>query len=100
MDEPLIRESARRHGMSDDRMLHVVRTCPQPLEHPDNTGQVIFRAPDQRGVPLEVVAFEDDEGRLTIFHAMRMRSGYQRAYEEVMRHGSDQAGAADQRGGP
>lgn len=46
---------------------------------------MIYLGPDQYGVPLEVGAFEDDAGQLTIFHAMRMRPGYQEAYEEVMR---------------
>jgi len=56
-----------------------------PLEHPGNTGQVIFLAPDQRGVPLEVVAFEDDEGNVVVVHAMRLRPSYRAAFEEVMR---------------
>ncbi len=85
MGPPAILPCARRHGISDERMLHVVRTCPLPLEHPTRAGQLIFLGPDQHGVPLEVAVGEDDNGELTIFHAMRMRSGYQAAYEEVMR---------------
>ena len=46
---------------------------------------MIYLGPDQHGVPLEIGAFEDDAGELTIFHAMRMRPGYREAYEEVMR---------------
>ena len=85
MDRPAILSSARKHGISDERMLHVVRMCPLAIEHPWRAGQVIYLGPDQYGVPLEVGAFEDDAGQLTIFHAMRMRPGYQEAYEEVMR---------------
>ena len=66
-------------------MLHVVRTCPLPLATGDDTGQILFLGVDQRGVPLEVVAFEDDAGDLTIIHAMRMRRGYHEALRKVMR---------------
>ena len=85
MREPKVHPSARKHGISDARMLHVVATCPLPMEHPEATGQVIFLGPDQNGVPLEVVAFEDDEGELTIIHAMRLRPSYKNVYEEVMK---------------
>jgi hypothetical protein len=54
------------------------------MEHPEATGQVIFLGPDQNGVPLEVVAFEDAEGQ-TIIHAMRLRQSYRNVYEEVMK---------------
>lgn len=84
VDEPTILPSARKHGIGDQRMLHVVQACPLPLEHPWRAGQVLYLGPDQRGVPLEVGAFEDDAGELTIFHAMRMRPGYREAYAEVM----------------
>lgn len=83
--EPEIWPSARKHGISDERMLHVVRSCPRPLFHPDDSGQVTFLGPDQHGVPLEVVAFEADAGDLTIIHAMRLRRGYRELYEDVMR---------------
>lgn len=66
-------------------MRHVVRTCPSPLEHPDNTGQVMYLGPDQNGVPLEVVAFEADSGELIVIHAMRLRRGFRAMYEDVMR---------------
>jgi hypothetical protein len=84
-EPPSIHPSARRHGISDERMQDVVRTCPCPLEHPDKSGQVMYLAPDQYGVPLEVVAFESDAGELTIIHAMRLRTSFREAYEEVMR---------------
>ena len=86
MDRPDIRPSALKHGISAERMIHVVdTTCPMPLDHPDGNGQVIFLGPDQRGVPLEVTGFQDDNGHLTILHAMRLRPSYKAAYEEVMR---------------
>ena len=73
MDRPDIRPSALKHGISQDRMRYVVRTCPMPLEHPSGNGQVIFLGPDQHGVPLEVAGFQDDSGHVTIIHAMRLR---------------------------
>jgi hypothetical protein len=85
VDRPTVRSSALRHGISEERMLHVVATCPMPLDHPGGNGQVIYLGPDQRGVPLEVAAFQDDEGHLTVVHAMRLRPSYKEAYEEVMR---------------
>jgi hypothetical protein len=83
--EPEILPSARKHGISDERMRYVVRTCPMPLDHPAGNGQVIYLGPDQRGVPLEVVAFQDDDGRIAIIHAMRLRPSYKAMYELVMR---------------
>ena len=85
MSEPTILPSARKHGISDERMTYVTRTCPLPMEHPTVPGEVLFLGPDQNGVPLEVVAFEDDGGDLAIIHAMRLRPSYRDAYEEVMR---------------
>lgn len=79
-----IRPSARKRGISDERIEHVVRTCPMPIEHPNKTGQVILLGPDSNGVPLEVVAFEDDDGNLDVIHAMRLRPSYREAFEEVM----------------
>jgi hypothetical protein len=48
-------------------------------------GQVLYLGPDQHGVPLEVVAVEDEGDGLTVFHAMRMRPSYLKALKEVMR---------------
>ena len=50
-----------------------------PLDHPDGSGQVIYLGPDQRGVPLEVAGFQDDNGHVTIIHAMRLRPSYKSA---------------------
>lgn len=85
MDQPAIQPSARRHGISDERILYVVRTCPRPIEHPTKEDQILFLGHDRQGVPLEVVAVEDADRRLAVFHAMRMRPGYRKAFEELMR---------------
>ena len=80
-----IRPSALRHGIGEERMRHVVGTCPMPLDHPNGSGLVIYLGPDQRGVPLEVAGFQDDTGHVTVIHAMRLRPSYRWMYEEVMR---------------
>jgi hypothetical protein len=85
VDDPSIRPSALKHGISEERMRHVVRTCLMPLDHPNRSGQVIYLGPDQSGVPLEVVGFQDDNGHVTIIHAMRLHPSYKSAYREVMR---------------
>lgn len=40
--------------------------------------------PDNRGVPLEVLAIELSDGDLLVIHAMRMRSKCLDDYERVM----------------
>ena len=67
----------------------MVETCVCPL-YPTGPGVgegdvVMFLGPDQRGVPLEVVGVETDEGDLLIIHAMRLRAGYAAVYAQVMR---------------
>ena len=77
--------SAGRHGISEWRIRHVVSSCLMPYHLPDalsGSGDlVLFLGPDPHGVPLEVVARDPGDGRLTVFHAMKMRPGYQRLYE-------------------
>jgi hypothetical protein len=85
VDRPDIRPSALRHGISEERMRHVVGTCRMPLDHPDGSGLVIYLGPGQRGVPLEVAGFQDDTGHVTVIHAMRLRPSYRGMYKEVMR---------------
>jgi hypothetical protein len=84
MRQPEIRPSARKHGISDERMLFVVRTCRLPFDHGEDSGQILFVGIDPHGVPLEVVAFEDDAGELTIIHAMRMRRKYRDLLRKVV----------------
>ncbi len=80
-----IRPSARRHGISDERIRHVIATCPLALDHPMNPGQRLFLGVDQHGVPIEVVAYEDAAGTLTVVHAMRLRPSYRRILQQVWR---------------
>ena len=86
MTEPEITifRSARRHKISDERMLYALKTCPKPFAHPFRTGQRIFLAPDRKGIPLEVVAVVYDDGSMDIIHAMKLRTKYKPKYREVM----------------
>jgi len=45
----------------------------------------LFLGPDQYGVPLEVVAFEQEDGEFVVIHAMTMRTKYSDQYAWVMR---------------
>jgi len=81
-----IRPSARKHGIDDARIRAVIRHAPIALENPVRPGQLIFLGPDHHGNPLEVIAFEDDEGVLWVIHAMRLRPRYRSTYLEVNGH--------------
>jgi hypothetical protein len=41
-------------------------------------------ADDQAGVPLEILAVEDEGGDLVVIHAMKMRRRYRQQYEEAL----------------
>jgi hypothetical protein len=83
------RPSASKHGISHERARYVVENCACPLYPPDaDPGEqdlVVFLGPDNRGVPLEVVAVEQVNGDLLVIHAMRLRGTYAAAYAKVMR---------------
>lgn len=78
--------SAGRHGISPERARYVVEHCPAPLysPEPDEEDLVIFLEPDEQGVPLEVIGIELATGDLLVIHAMRLRSKYRDAFEQVM----------------
>ena len=80
------RPSALGHGIEHERSRHVVEHCSRPLYPASgDDGLVLFLGPDARGVPLEVVAVERNDGGLVVIHAMRMRPGYAAAHAEEMR---------------
>jgi hypothetical protein len=62
--------------------------CSDPIyPGPSESGEsdrVLFLGPDQRGVPLEVLAIEFPEGELLVIHVMRLRGKYHEEYERVM----------------
>jgi hypothetical protein len=78
--------SAARHGIAPERAQYVVEHCPAPLysPEPDEEDLVIYLGPDERGVPLEVMAIELADGDLLVIHAMHLRPKYRDAFERVM----------------
>ena len=69
-----IEASARKHGVSDDDMLHAVRHHWRAFEtnDPDVT---MFIGPSRTSAPLEVGVVTDDDG-IAIIHAMPARKKF------------------------
>lgn len=84
-----ITESARRHGIRDDQILYLIDHCglafdqPEPEDAPGES-RLVFLGDDERDVPLEIVAVENEAGDLRVIHAMPLRPSYQREYEEAI----------------
>ncbi len=53
-----IADSARRHGVPDDDMLHAVRNALRSVDQ--GGGQALFIGPDYASRLLEVVVLDDD----------------------------------------
>ncbi|MGB6059415.1 MAG: hypothetical protein WBF71_14245 [Microthrixaceae bacterium] len=66
-----IEASARKHGVSDDDMLHAVRNHWRAFET-DDAAVTMYIGPSNTAVPLEVGVVEDDHGTAVI-HAMTAR---------------------------
>ena len=71
---------ARRHGISEARMLEAIADCRVPLFITNLiTGDddlVLLLGRDRSGVPLEIMGREITDGTVVVFHAMRRRPGY------------------------
>lgn len=66
-----IEASARKHGVSDDDMLHALRHHWRAFET-DDDAVTMFIGPSTSADPLEVGVVTDDDGTALI-HAMRAR---------------------------
>ena len=66
-----IEASARKHGVSDDDMLHALRHHWRAFET-DDDAVTMFIGPSMSAEPLEVGVVTDDDGTAVI-HAMRAR---------------------------
>ena len=75
MDEPVIAPSARRHGVSDEAMVHAFSN-PVRVEDLDE-GLVMLVGPDHAGNLLEIGVVTSEDGPV-IVHAMPARPKYQR----------------------
>jgi hypothetical protein len=71
---PVIAPSARKHGVSDDDMLHAVRNPVTATYHDD--GFTMITGPDRAGNLLEIGTVDAaGDGGLVIVHAMKARTG-------------------------
>ena len=69
-----IEASARKHGVSDDDMLHALRHHWRGFET-DDPDVTMFIGPSATGEPLEVGVVDDADG-VAIIHAMPARSKF------------------------
>ena len=79
--------SAFRHGITRDRIRHVVENCPSPqyAEKPAVPGDwVLYLWHDLNGIPLEVGAIETGPDDLLVIHAMRLRRIYEADYLRML----------------
>ena len=72
--------SARRHGISEARMLEAIADCRAPLFITNlisgDDDVVLLLGHDRSGVPLEIMGREITDGTVVVFHAMRRRPAY------------------------
>lgn len=74
--EPVVLDSARKHGISDEDTLHAYRQFFRVFELPDD---VIMRVgADRSGRLLEVALIVDTAGDVVIIHSMPARAKYLR----------------------
>jgi hypothetical protein len=76
-----IYRSARKHGVSDDDIEHVVEHALVAAD--DDEGKCLYLGPDRAGNLLEVVAVTRDDGDELIIHAMPMRKAYESLLPEA-----------------
>ena len=69
-----IYESARKHGVSDEDINHVLDNALVVLE--DDEARVLYLGPDRAGNLLEVVSVTRENGSEIVIHAMTMQDRY------------------------
>jgi hypothetical protein len=80
---------AHKHGITDAQIRFTITHCGRafvqpPQDDPIAPDRVLVLGDDQAGVPIEILAIEDDHGDLVVIHAMEMRRRYRRQYEEAL----------------
>ncbi len=70
-----IYESARKHGIADEDIVHAVEHALAIGEQDD--GKMLYLGPDRGANLLEVVSVLRDDGSEIVIHAMRMRGKYE-----------------------
>lgn len=70
-----VHQSANKHGVSDDDLVHAVthEVVSVDLEPDADPPKVLVIGPDRSGNLLEVIVLVLDEDRLLAIHAMRLR---------------------------
>lgn len=76
-----IHDSAHRHEVADDDMLHAVEHSLVVEDLGDDPDRWLVLGPDTAGNLLEVIVLISREGDEIIIHAMPMRPKYQRLLE-------------------
>ena len=80
----VVRDSARKHGLADDDILHAVAHAMVTLPRVDRPpGGTLHLGPDAAGRLLEVVSVREEGEVHRVIHAMPMRRGYERHLREV-----------------
>jgi len=69
-----VEPAARKHGVTDDDMLHAIRHHWRAFET-DDPSVTMFIGPSRAGEPLEVGVVEDDDG-VAVIHAMTARAKF------------------------
>jgi hypothetical protein len=76
-----IHESARKHGVADEDILHAIDHALAIEDAGEDPDRWLVLGPDIAGNLLEVVVVITVDGMQTAIHAMTMRSRYRRLLE-------------------
>lgn len=76
-----IRATARRHGISDEDMLHAVANSLAIEDLGQDPDRWLVVGPDRSANLLEVIVLTTEEGSEMIIHAMPLRPLYRRLLE-------------------
>jgi hypothetical protein len=76
-----IRNSARRHGVDDNDILHALNHALVVEDAGEDPDRWLVLGPDRAGNPLEVVVVLTATDEQVVIHAMSMRPKYQRMLE-------------------
>jgi uncharacterized DUF497 family protein len=84
-----ILSTARKHGITNLQIRFAISHCgltfvQSPSDDLTEPDRVLVLGDDHAGVPIEILAIEDDSGGLVVIHAMKMRRRYRRQYEEAL----------------
>ena len=73
-----VHDSARRHGVADEHILHAIDHALAIEDAGEDPDRWLLIGPDSAGNLLEVVVMITLEGRQIAIHAMPMRDKYQK----------------------